>query len=157
MSQARPTDLEATKYAASFIVCGKKSDAFRVAFPKSKATAKSIHEKACKMHKTAKVQARIKELSAILRKQSEDDFELSVSEIKLLLKKAIDKGLKNKTDAQGNKIAVSISGAVSALAEINKMDGNHAATKLLLGGDPDAPPIETKVTVTHTVIDVGST
>lgn len=141
MSQQNPTIKEATAYAESFILHGDMSKAFRAAFPKSTASSKSINEKASKLHKLTKIQSRIEELREITKKQSEDEFSLSVGRIKQMLALAASKGLKDKIDAQGNKVPVSIPGAVSALSEISKIDGNHAAIRLALGGDPDAPPI----------------
>ena len=129
MSQANPTLVEATKYAENYILYGDQTKAFRVAFPMSKTKPEHAHTKASLMHKTTQVQQRIKELQSGLKKQTEEEFNLSVSKIKQMLTTAAAKGLKNKTDAQGNQVPISISGAVSAISEINKMDGNHAATK----------------------------
>ena len=156
MSQANPTDIEATVYAAEWVVHGDQTRAWRKTFPDSKAAPETQHARASLFHKIHKVQIRIGELQGIAKQQSEEEFSLSVGEIKKYLTKAMKKGLKNKKDAQGNKVPVSVSGAVSAIAEINKMDGNHAATKLALGGDPDAPPVETQVTVTHEIVDGAS-
>lgn len=150
MSQANPTDVEATRYAESYIIYGDQSRAWRAAFPKAKAKPESVHSKASVMHKHVKVQSRIKELQALSKKQSEDEFELSVGRIKQMLTSAAMKGLKNKLDQQGNQVPVSIPGTVSALAEINKMDGNHAPTKHAHGGSSDMPPIET---VNHDLSD----
>ena len=153
MSQNSPTDMEANCYAEEWVLYGDRTRAWRKTFPNSKATEKSHHEKASVFHKIVKVQTRIKELQSILKEQSEEEFTLSTGELKKLLATAIQKGLKDRTDAHGNKVPVSVSGAVSAIAEINKMDGNHAVTKVALGGDPDAPPIETAVTVKHEYVD----
>ena len=151
MSQGRPTLSEATKYAESWILGGNQSKAWRHTFPKSRARQKVVHEKASGFHKCKKVQERIAQLQELLKTQSELEFGLTVRDIKERLAKAADMGLGTKLDAQGNKIAISIPGAVSALSEINKMDGNHAPTRLAHGGDPDAPPVAVKVT--KTVID----
>ena len=129
MSQRIPTLSEATKYAESYILYGDKTKAFHAAFPSSKANPSASNTSASRIHSLSKVRLRIEELQAGLKKQTEEDFNLSVSKIKKMLVTAAAKGLALKTDAQGNSIAVSISGAVSAISEINKMDGNHAATK----------------------------
>ena len=62
MAQANPTDVEATKYAESFILYGDKTRAFRAAFPDSKAAKESQNVKAVDLHNTVKVQLRIEEL-----------------------------------------------------------------------------------------------
>lgn len=143
MSQGNPTFYEITRYAENYVMGGDQSKSWRKAFPKSKAIAKTIHESASTFHKLPKVRARIKELRKLLKIQSEKDFKLSANEIKKRLADAADMGIREKKDAQGNKVAESLPGTVSALTEINRMDGNHAVTRLALGGDPDAPPINT--------------
>jgi len=143
VSQANPTLVEATTYAENYIIYGEQTQAWRAAFPNSKAGQKAAHEKASVFHKIGKVQKRIEELRNIAKKQSEEEFSLTAGKIKQMLTTAAAKGLRDKVDQQGNKVPVSIPGAVSALSEINKMDGNHAPTKLGIGGDPDAPPVQT--------------
>ena len=141
MSQANPTPEEASAYAAEFIRSGIESDAFRAAFPDTKATKESINTKASKMHKTVQVQSRIGQLTVISQEQTEKEFCVSVSDIKERLLKIADMGVNDKDDQFGNKIPVNLGAATSALSELNKMDGNHAATKHLHGGDADAPQI----------------
>lgn len=97
MSQANPTEAQATAYAENFILYGDRTRAFRVVFPDSKAKNESLHTKAAKLHCLVKVQSRIEELQIILKKQSTEEFTLSVSEIKRHLVDAIEKGLTIKT------------------------------------------------------------
>lgn len=129
MSQLNPTEEQATAYASHFIKNSDKGKAFRNAFPKTKAKQSSIHENACRLHKNVKIQTRIEELQAISSRNSEKTFELSTEKIKKMLLEVAKKGIKNKTDQHGNEIPAHPTSVVSALAEINKMDGNHAATK----------------------------
>jgi hypothetical protein len=129
MSQSRPTDAQATAYAENYVLYGDQSRAFRVAFPGSKGKPESIHQKASVFHKLVKVQSMIAELRVVMQKQSEEEFCITVSTLKESLVKAIKRGLDDKVDQQGNQVPISIPGAVSAIAEINKMDGNHAAVK----------------------------
>ena len=143
MSQQKPTLAEATKYAESYILYGDQTRAFRAAFPDTKAKPESVNQKASAFHKIVNVQSRINELQAGLKKQTEEEFNLSVSQIKNMLTAAATQGLKHKIDQQGNSVPVSLPGVVSALSEINKMDGNHAPSKHAHGGDPNMPPIET--------------
>lgn len=130
MSQQNPTLAEATKYAESYILYGDQTRAFRAAFPDTKAKPESVNQKASAFHKIVNVQSRIKELQSNLKKQTEEEFNLSVGQIKKMLTAAATKGLKNKIDMYGNEVPISIPGAVSALSEINKMDGNHAAARI---------------------------
>ncbi len=66
MSQGNPSDKEIEDYCQAYMVNGNdQSDAWRKAYPTSKGSAKNVHEKASKMHKSAKVQQRIVELQAI--------------------------------------------------------------------------------------------
>jgi len=130
MSQANPTKVQTNAYAENWVLYGDQSRAWRLAFPKSKCKPESVHQKASAFHRLVKVQSRIAELQKTLQIQSEEEFSLSVSKLKQMLATAIAKGLKNKIDQQGNEVAHSIPGAVSAISEINKMDGNHQPLKL---------------------------
>ena len=82
------------------------------------------------------VQKRITELRSKLKKQTEEEFSITVSDLKKMLVMAARGGLKTKIDAQGNKIPIAIAGSVAAISEINKMDGNHAPTKTDLNINP---------------------
>jgi len=141
MTQSNPTKVQINKYAENYVLDGDQSQAWRVAFPESKCKEAGVHQKASGFHKVVKVLSRIDELQKILKTQSQEEFTLSVSKLKQMLATAIAKGLKDKVDQQGNTIAVNISAAVSAIGEINKMDGNHAATKTdLLSSDGSMTP-----------------
>jgi hypothetical protein len=129
MSQANPTDAQIDAYASSWVKDGDQTAAWRAAFPDSKAKPDNVYSAASRMHKATKVQARIAEYQKLSREQSEEEFAVSVADIKKRLLEAADLGAKIKKDAQGNSVPHSIQGLVSALAEINKMDGNHAAVK----------------------------
>lgn len=129
MSQTKPTSAEATKYAESFILYGDKTKAFRAAFSQSKASAKTTNERASCFHKINKVHTRIGELQGLFKSQAEEEFLLTAIEIKQHLVKVVDMGLNDKVDAQGNRIPVSLPSVISAISEINRMDGNHAPVK----------------------------
>lgn len=86
MSQARPTDAEATKYASHYVLHGEQSNAFRATFPKSKAKAETIHEKASIFHSIDKVKTRVAELSEKARSIAQNDFELDASYVARRLK-----------------------------------------------------------------------
>ena len=120
MSQRNPTDEEATKLASEYIQHGDQTRAFRAAFPDSKATDKTISERASKTFDLSKVRTRIEQLQTISKKNSEEEFTMSVAELKKVLATVIKKTIK----LDGN-----MSAAVSAVREFNSMDGNHAVEK----------------------------
>ncbi len=129
VSQANPTDIEATVYAKNYILYGDQSRAFRGTFPDSTGTPESNHQKASKLHKTVKVQSRIDELQQIAKEQAETDFKIGVGDLQRTLSNVIKEGLKSKKDALGNSIAIALPAVVAAVSEVNRMNGNHAATK----------------------------
>lgn len=129
MSQQNPTPEECSIYASEFIKSGDMTKSFRKAFPKSKAKPKSINEKASVLHKHLKIQSRIAELQEITKTKHDEEFDLEVHELKKMLALAVKKGLKDKVDANGNKVAHNLSAAVSAVGELNRMNGNHAPVK----------------------------
>ena len=130
MSQANPSEKQCTDYAQHFILNGVMGDAFRAAFPNAKCKDSGAHEKGCRLFKMDKIKTRISQLQAISSQNSEKVFEITVEKIKTMLLSAAEKGLSDKVDQFGNVIPVNISGAVSALSEVNKMDGNHKPFKL---------------------------
>ena len=125
MSQSNPTDYQANAYAENYVLYGDQSRAWRVAFPDSKCKPGSIHVKASKLHNVVKIQLRIGEIRKRLAKSTEEEFNITVSDLKKMLVKAAVGGLKDRIDAQANTIPNNISGAVSAISELNRMDGNH--------------------------------
>ena len=130
MSQSNPTDFQANAYAENYVLYGDQSKAWRVAFPDSNCKPESVNVKASKLHNVVKIQSRIAEINSKLAKQSEEEFGVTVSDIKKMLVMAVKGGLKTKTDAQGNTIMHNASATVSALSEINRMDGNHHQYKM---------------------------
>ena len=130
MSQSTPTDHEIDVYAGEFVLTGDKSKSWRKTFPKSKAKQDVIWTNAQKMHNFAQVLARIGELQVETAQKDAIEFDMSASELKRVLKSAIDAGLGGKVDSEGNSSPANIGAAVSAVSEWNRMNGNHAAQKL---------------------------
>ena len=62
MSHRNPTDIEATKYAESFVIHGCKTTAFKYAFPRSRAKPEVMNVTASRLHDLPKVCLRIEEL-----------------------------------------------------------------------------------------------
>ena len=141
MSQGNPTSVQINTYAENYVLYGDQSRAWRVAFPDSKAKDNVIHIRASIMNKMRRVQVRVEKIRSKLKKQTEEEFKITTSDLKKMLLTCVKKGIKDKIDAQGNTVAVSLSGAVAAITEVNRMDGNHAATKREFSG-PNGVPLE---------------
>lgn len=121
MSQASPTDVEVDVYAQEFIAGsfpGDKSKAWRKAYPNSKGSDKNVWEKACTFDKLAKVRQRCEELQGVSRSKAEAVFNLSVEDLQKSLAMVIKKGLVGERPQ--------LSAVVSAVSEVNKMNGNHS-------------------------------
>lgn len=134
MSQGNPTDKQATTLAAQFILHGDKTKALKRAFPKSKASKKTQWKNACIIFKLPKVKERIEELKVISKRQSEEEFELTVSDLKRVLDLTMKKGFGTPDKKVKGKIVkgipANLPAIVSAVKEFNLMDGNHASTKI---------------------------
>jgi len=129
MSQSKPTEVQINAYAENYVLYGENTKAFRAAFPDTKGTMHTVNTKASKFNKIEAVQARVVEIRSNLKKQTEEEFNVTVSDLKKMLIMAAQGGLVKKRDAQMNNIMHNIAGSVSAISEINRMDGNHAPSK----------------------------
>jgi len=126
VSQQRPTVTQANKYAKNFILHGDMSKAFRAAFPESKLKPAGVNAKASAIHKTVEIQLRIDALQLAAKKAAEKKFALTTTDLQKTLKQVMTKGLKDKNDQHGNKVPNNLSAVVSAIKEVNLMNGNHA-------------------------------
>ena len=72
MSQRTPTDAEATKYAGHYNIHKVEVDAFKYVFPDSKATPKSLREKASLFHGAVNVQSMIEELQESIQGKAKE-------------------------------------------------------------------------------------
>lgn len=136
MSQRTPTKKEITSLASEFILHGDQVKAWRKTFPKSKACLDTQYSKASIVFTEEKVRARIKELQNISKVNSEEEFTMTISDLKKFLATAVKLGIKTKKDAQGNVVAHNLAAAVAAVKEFNAMDGNHAPTDSNLHFNP---------------------
>lgn len=130
MSQTDPTQQECNRYARAWMEKNDMTRSWRAAFPESKAKDKSANERASVFHKHIKIQSRIDQLEQASKKQSEEEFLVSVSDLKKMLVTCYKKGVTDKKDKDGNKTPVNLTASVSAITELNKMDGNHATKKI---------------------------
>ena len=122
-----------------FIKHGKQIDAYRAGFKTSNMTDKTAHRNATRLFARPHVKAAVDATKARPAQQ----FDLEVFQIKQMLAGAAAAGLKMKTDRMGNRVPVDLKGTVSALSEVNRMNGNHAAVKSEISG-PDGGPVEVR-------------
>lgn len=130
MSQSKPTQHEIDVYAGAFVLAGDKAKAWRKTFPLSKCTADSAYSKASNFHKFDKVLSRIIELQVHTAEKDVEEFDLSVSELKGYLQRVAVAGLEIDDSGKYN----GLNATTGAVAEFNRMNGNHAATKQELTG-----------------------
>jgi hypothetical protein len=72
MSFGKPTEVQAIKYAESFVLYGDKTKAIRAAFPESKAVPASLSNKATEFHKLVEVQGMIELLHKSITGEAEE-------------------------------------------------------------------------------------
>lgn len=110
------------KFCSQYVLLGHASDAYRSAYNASKMTSKSVNEKASQMLKQVKIRSRVAEL----QEESKKEFCVSAEEKrKMLWELAITCA---QTDEESKKIK-NPTAVISAIAEMNKMDGDLATIK----------------------------
>ena len=141
MSQRRPTAAELSAYCESYLLQNNMSAGFRAAFPNTTASKDNVSKAAYKFHHLPEVSPMLAKLEGIARKKAEEKFGVSAETITKALAQVLTKGLRSKIDKSGNQIMENPAAVVSAAAELNRMAGNHAASKIAVGGDPDGAPL----------------
>ena len=132
IKQPNPQELKAIEH---YIKHGVKIDAYRHAYDTTNMKDTTAQRNAARLFDRPHVQLYILQTQT----RQAEQFDVEVHEIKKMLMGAASLGLKQKVDHMGNRIATNISGAVAALAEINRMNGNHAPSKRQLMGPGDGP------------------
>ena len=130
MSQSTPTDHEVDAYATEFVLTGDKSKSFRKAFPKSKANIEATAVSANRFHKIPRVLLIITEKHTEIANNDKKGFDISYEAQVARCLKILELGIKPKYDKDGNEIAQNLAAAQSAINELNKMAGHHAAQKI---------------------------
>ncbi len=106
VSQANPSEQEIEDYSQEWISNGnKQAPAWRVAFPSSQVSGKGAQEKASKMHKMAKVQARIAGLRASLAVIADERFGITAESLVSRLAE-IDRGASSEGKYSASVAAV---------------------------------------------------
>ena len=145
MSQRKPTANEIDAYAEAIVIDGcTKADAWRKAFPKSSANPNSVHRVASKFDQLAEVRSRIDQLNQQSREEFQKHFGATIEWKTKMLMKAVELGYSFRVDDKGNEIPNGIGAAVSAIAEMNRMSGDHAPSKQE-HTDKDGGPIRSEV------------
>lgn len=157
MSQANPNDFQVNAYSESYVLYGDKTKAFYAAFPDAKCKPNVANNKGSNLFKLGDIQVRIKELRTKLSKQTEEEFNITVSDLKKMLVMAAKGGLVKRIDAQQNTVLNNIAGAVSAISEINRMDGNHYQYKSDEENKGEAQPLVINFGVNPAVKEVKTT
>lgn len=108
MSQSRPTKHEVDVYSGHYVLYGEQSNAWRSAFPKSKATKASIHTRASKFHSLSEVQSRIDELTAQVRTVAEEDLKIDAAWVLKQAKKVHERCMQTEavTDRKGDPVFI---------------------------------------------------
>lgn len=152
MSQKKPTETQLAAYADHYVKNGDQSKAWRHTFPESKAQPHTVWRAASLFHKKTEVRAKVDQYRQLTSEALAEEFNISAADIRKMLVGVATRGLR---DVNGKP--VSLSGTVSALSELNRMNGNHAPTKI--GGDPNNPiavvslPIEEYKRIRQQVIE----
>jgi hypothetical protein len=142
MSFGKPTEVQAIKYAESFVLYGDKTKAIRAAFPESKATPASLSVKAIAFHKLVNVQLMIDLLHKSITGEAEEEALYTAKQAidELDEARTLAKGSAGSKDGGGACLAspsamiqASMGKAKIAGLLIDKLDAKHS------GGDK---PIE---------------
>lgn len=113
-------------FAQHFAAHGKPSAAYRASYPCDHWKAQSIAAEAYKVLHRPQVALRIHEL----RMKAAEGYFVAVAEKKAWLRTIIELSVQRKTLEDGQVVACGdLKTAISAINELNKMEGDHAATK----------------------------
>lgn len=117
-------------FAQFYAMEGKPSAAYRHAYSTANCTAMTVASNAQHVLNRVHVQLRIYELQTI----KTEAFRISARKKKMWLQKIVETQLRTVGDEDGQIILGDIKAALSAIAELNKMDGDLAASKKEISG-----------------------
>lgn len=153
MSQRKPTQVEIERFAKAIVLDGKtQADAFRAAFPSSKSNPHTAQNVALGLSKLPEVRQRIEELKQEAKEESQRHFGATLQWKTQKLMEIIDLGMRAKFDQAGNETPTNLQASCTAIAELNRMAGDHAPTRSELTGKNGAPLSPTKVEWTITPV-----
>ena len=118
------------EFARAIVINGlSAADAYRKAYDTSKMKNKSIAQKAYELKKDGDVTAIIKQLYDVAKKDSEITIESKKKQLWNIVKLA-----QQKYSTQHGERYESLPAAISAIAELNKMQGHYEANEITLNG-----------------------
>jgi phage terminase small subunit len=115
---------------------GDRYKAYRKAYPHSvKWKDKTVWSRASELFADGEVQGRVEELQAKAREIAETKLNITFEQKQRWLKSVIERSLQHEQarDEEGNPIGAfkfNAAAFISAINELNKMDGDHAASKV---------------------------
>lgn len=143
-TQIKPLTLKQERFCMKYIETGSKSDAYRYAYDAENMKNETIHKRARETLKKPKIAEKIEIMKEKERKRSQ----ITIDQKKQWLQEVIERCLQHEEvkDKDGNGTGLYQFGAsdvIRAVNELNKMDGDHAAAKVAMGGSNDMPPVQT--------------
>jgi len=114
---------------------GNASEAYRSAYDAKKMKPETVFSNASRLLKNSKVIARVEELQAKAKEVAEKKLNITFEQKQEWLKSVIERSLQHEQarDNDGNPMGdfrFNASAVISAINELNKMDGDHAASKV---------------------------
>jgi phage terminase small subunit len=114
---------------------GNASEAYRSAYDAKKMKPGSVSVNASQLLKSTKVALRVEELQAKAKEIAETKLNITFEQKQGWLKSVIERSLQHEQarDREGNPMGdfrFNASAVISAINELNKMDGDHAANKV---------------------------
>ena len=116
-------------FCQDYILTGNASEAYRRNYNASNCSDTTINRKAKELIDNGKIAARIEELHREMKKE----FDVSVSQKKRWLVQVIKAGMESLDNGKPK----GLSATVSAISELNRMDGDHAPAKHKVGTDDE--------------------
>lgn len=126
-------------FAQFYALEGRASPAYRHAYSTANCVAATVASNAQQVLNRVHVQLRIFELQSL----KDDAFKITARKKKMFLLKIIETQLQTVGEEDDQIIRGDLKAAISAISELNKMDGHLAASKKEITGK-DGSPIETR-------------
>lgn len=128
------------KFAQHYAIFGRPSQAYRAAYNCENSQPQTIYTHASQLLNNDKVALRIYELQQI----AAEEFKVDVRKKKALLMQIAEGSTQTYVNKDGETVVTGdLKAAIAAIAELNKMEGDHAAQRKEITGKNGAP-IETR-------------
>jgi len=125
---------------------GNASEAYRSAYDAKKMKPQTVFSTASRLLKDRKVTARVEEIQAKAKEIAETKLNITFEQKQRWLKSVIERSLQHEQarDSEGNPMGdfrFNASAVISAISELNKMDGDHAAGKVGMTATGNRQPL----------------